>query len=306
MKTAVLLIGFGGPRHASEIRPFLESVLEGVKIPEQRFNEVLRHYEAVGGTSPYNAAVESQRAALEAHLKKAGKNIPVFAAYRHSTPSFQEAFAVLKKDGYEKVIGFVLSPLRSFASFGKYAEKIEEAGKKAAAGAVKVLYTPPFYDEPGFVKAQSEKVKEALRSVPAYDAETAHFLFTAHSIPLTMDEEYSIQFLDSAFAVSHELGLLHWSVAYQSRSGNPHEPWLGPDVLKAVESLDTAQFKNVVVVPVGFACDNVELTYDLDIEVRKAAGARGLGYFRSSPVSDAPSFIAMMARQILGVSNVNN
>ena len=299
--TAVLLIGFGGPRGPEEVRPFLESVLEGVKIPESRLNEVLSHYEVMGGRSPYNEATESQKAALEKELKDRGAMLPVFVGYRHSTPSLSDAFTLIKKGGFQKVVGFVLSPLRSYASFGKYKERTEEGRKKAGASGIPVVYTAAFDRDPLFIEAVFQRLKEVLNGIPQKEMGRAFVLFSAHSIPMAMDAEsgYASQFEAIARHAAEKLSLANWGVAYQSRSGDPRDTWLSPDVNEAIRAVDPKKFTRIVLVPAGFLCDHVEVLYDLDIEAKKTAEKKGLLYSRSGTVTAHPAFIRMMANRIL-------
>ncbi|MGH7198076.1 MAG: ferrochelatase [Candidatus Omnitrophota bacterium] len=301
-KTAVFLIGFGGPENSGEVRPFLESVLHGVRIPQERFDSVLSHYKQIGNVSPYNAIACAQRDALEKWFKEKGVNLPVFVGFRHALPSFRDVFLELKQNRFEKVIGFVLSPLRSYASYEKYIERVEEAKREIAAD-IRVKYVEPFSKNAFFLEAQSERVEEAFQEVPAEEREKAFFLFTAHSIPAEMSAQsgYAGQFAEASSAVARRLGLKFWDIAYQSRSGDPRQPWLEPDVKEAVRKINAKMFKHVVVVPIGFLSDNAEVLYDLDVELAQEVRDEGLHYFRASTVMDHPRFIQMMGEQILAI-----
>lgn len=299
-KTAALLIGFGGPRRIEEVKPFLESVLRGVQIPQERFDEVMLHYEIIGGVSPYNEITELQRAALCDWLKSRGTDLPVFIGYRHSFPSFEDTFRELKEKGYQRIIGFVLSSFRTYASFEKYKERLEE-GRAAAGAEIEVLYTKPFYNDLHFIDAQSKRVEELLEDWnPAEEPET-FFLFTAHSVPETMSTEssYDAQFAEAASLVARRLDLKFWDICYQSRSGRPQDPWLGPDVKERIQKINQDRFKNLVLVPIGFLCDNVEVLYDLDVEAKRQAEQLGFKFARAKTVMDHPKFIAMIGERIL-------
>ncbi len=300
-KTAALLVGFGGPTSPEEVRPFLQSVLEGVRIPPERFEEVLGHYEVVGGVSLYNAVTERQRQALERELKATAASMPVGAAYRHSTPGFRDAFETYKKYGVERVIGFVLSPFRCYASFEKYVERVEAAKLEAGAASIETVYTPDFGGHPLFLKAQVGCVSELLRLVPKIERSESLFIFSAHSVPVSMAgaQGYAQQFETISASIAQTLNLPHWTLAYQSRSGNPRDPWLEPDVQKKVDDLDPGRWRNVVLVTPGFLCDNVEVVYDLDVELKQRCDERGIGYFRAPTVADHPDLIHMMAQQVL-------
>lgn len=307
-KTAVLLIGFGGPTSPEEVRPFLESVLQGTKIPQGRFQEVLKHYEAVGAVSPYNAATFKQKQALERWLEDQGLNLPVFLGFRHSDPSFKDVFLSLKEKKIERVIGFVLSPLRSYASFDKYLARLEEGKKEAGAAAIAVSYTDGFHNDPLFIETQAARVGEVLDPLSKEERSKVFLLFSAHSIPEEMSREsgYAEQFIEIVALVSKKLGIKNRGFAYQSRSlpagRQAAMPWLSPDVKEAIAATDRTKFQTIVLVPVGFSSENAEILYDLDIEARQKAESSGFRYLRAATAADHPKFIEMMGRAVLCAS----
>ena len=301
LKTAVLLIGFGGPTSMAEVRPFLQSVLEGVEIPQSRLDEVTRHYEIFQGASPYNEITKRQKESLEFWLKVRGASLPVYIGLRHALPSFQGVFEAMKHDGVQRVLGFVLSSFRCYASFEKYIKKLEEGRSAARAESIIVDYMENFYDQPLFLEAQISKIRSAVSDLSIENLTKTFFLFSAHSVPVPMSSEsgYARQFEKASRQIVQDLKLAHWDIAYQSRSGNPRDPWLEPDVRGFIASLDPSRFRRVVLVPIGFLCDNVEVLYDLDIEAREAVEKKGLIYLRASTVTDHPKFIEMIGGQIL-------
>ncbi len=307
-KTAVLLIGFGGPRNLEEVRPFLASIVDGAKIPEARLQDVYHHYEVIGGKSYFNEITEKQQKALRDLLRSQGHDMPVGVAYRHSTPNFTDAFEQFKKLGVEHVIGFVLASFRSFVSQEWYHEKVAHGRKQAEAENITVEYTRPFDADPLYVQAQAERVKETWVGWSDADKQATQLVFTAHSIPSTMCESscgqnqdrcYGYQFSRASRAVAKTLQHSQMTVCYQSRSGNPRDPWLDPDVNDKIRSLDRAKIKKVLLVPVGFLCDNVEVVYDLDHQAKKTSEDLGLQYHRAGTVSTHPLFIEMMAQRVL-------
>lgn len=299
-KTAVLLIGFGGPTQPSEVRPFLESVLQGVKIPQERFDAVLAHYEILGNISPYITSSYEIKKALEEWLKSKGERLPVFVGFRHSAPSLKEVFLKLKAEKIKTIVGFVLSPFRSYASFEKYQEKLEDAVQEAGFSEVRIFYTEPFHRHTHFVEAQSERIKQKLIGWGQEKKDESFFVFTAHSIPAAMSEKsgYADQFAEAASAVARNLELKFWEIAYQSRSGDPRDPWLGPDVKEVIQKLNPSRFKNVILIPIGFLCENAEILYDLDVEAGELARSLGFHYARVATVSNHPRFIEMMGELI--------
>ena len=314
-KTAILLVGFGGPTSMAEVQPFLNSVLAGAKIPQARLDEVMRHYELFQGRSPYNEVTKKQRQALEIWFKEQMEPLPVFIGYRHSLPDFKEVFEAMRREGVEKVIAFILSSFRCYASYGKYLEKVEEGRAAAGASQIKIECTDNFYDHPFFHEAQADQISKIIKKISPDEIEKTYFLFSAHSVPVEMSRRgdpagrpYSDQFSAAATGVAERLGLKHWGIGYQSRSGNPKDPWLEPSVVDVIVGahgrapvLDGQKFKNIVLIPIGFLCDNIEVLYDLDVEAKAAAEAQGIHYLRASTVADHPKFIEMMGTQILNV-----
>lgn len=311
MKTAVLLIGFGGPRDLEEVRPFLASVTEGTRIPEARIREVYHHYEAIGGRSLFNEVTERQQRALQEKLRVLGSALTVGVAYRHSTPGFESAFEQLKRYGVQQVIAFILASFNSYASRQKYIDKLIEAREQAGAAGIRIVYTDPFVSEEGYLKAQAARIDEVWRGWSSEERARTALIFTAHSIPATMCEKscgmngpecYGYQFSRASRAVADLLRHPHRAVCYQSRSGNPRDPWLEPDVNEKIRSFAGSGIDRMLLVPIGFLCDNVEVVYDLDHEAKAVCEEAGLLYFRAGTVADHPFFIDMMARQILSVA----
>jgi len=301
MKTAVLLIGYGGPTSKAEVLPFFQHVLEGVKIPQSRFDEVLRHYDRFDGVSPYNANTYMQKEGLERWFEAKGLPIPVYVGFLYASPNFQNIFEDLKRDGIEKVAGFVLSSFHCYVSFDKYIKKLKIARAAADASSILIEFSENFSKDPLFLEAQRERVKQVLNQTGSPEIEKTFFLFSAHSVPVPMSNKYGYarQFTEASTLIAKDLGLLHWGCGYQSRSGNPGDAWLSPDVRQTIRRLDRAQIKNVMVIPIGFLCDHMEILYDLDVDARRCAEDLGLKYFRSPTVGDHPKFIELIGNQVL-------
>lgn len=280
----------------AEVRPFLESVLRGVRIPQARFDEVVHHYEVIGGVSPYNAITEAQKAALERELAARGLDVPVVVGYRHSEPSFADALRDLRSRGVREAVGFVLASLRSHASFEKYIERLEEAGKETGIE-IAFSYTGPFHEHPLFIEAQADEASKVLDAIGRGRLDEIRVIFSAHSIPVPMADQsgYHRQFERMSSLIAEKLGVRHWSTAYQSRSGNPRDPWLEPSVESVIEGVDAKRFKHVLAISPGFLCDNVEVIYDLDHECRLLCEKLGLVYHRARTVTDHPKFIRLVA-----------
>ena len=291
---AVLMIGFGGPTRADEVRPFLDNVLRGRPIPRERYEEVVHHYELLGGRSPYNDLTMRQAAALRAELLKKGASVPVAVGMRNWEPYITDSVRSLAEDGARRVLGFIMAAHRSEASFERYQATVEDARVALGEAAPEVAYPEPWHDHPLFIAAVASRAREAYSRFDPPERSRARLIFTAHSIPLAMAEAgpYVEQLAQSARMVAAELGIGTWQFAYQSRSGSPRDAWLEPDIKQTIRSLAA---KAAVVVPIGFLCDHVEVLYDLDIEAVQVARESGVRMERAPTVGDHPLFIEMMA-----------
>jgi len=294
---AVLLVAFGGPTTPAEIRPFLANVARGRPIPPERLEEVAHHYEQMpGGRSPLNELTRMQARSLEALLAGINLRLPVFVGMRNWTPYLHETLALMASRGVRRAFGVILSAFRAEASWERYMEDVA-AARGRTPGAPEVVFAPPFFDHPLFVDATADRVRAALGRVPAEDRPATPVVFTAHSIPVAMAgaSPYVDDFTTTARLVAARLGDPRWSLAYQSRSGGPREPWLEPDVGAALRGLAARGDRHVVVAPIGFVCDHVEVLYDLDVEARATAEAAGLVFHRATAVNDHPAFVAALA-----------
>jgi protoporphyrin/coproporphyrin ferrochelatase len=291
---AVLMIGFGGPTRADEVRPFLDNVLRGRPVPRERYEEVVHHYDRLGGASPYNDLTMRQAAALRAQLEKENVRVLIAVGMRNWTPHIVDSLRSLAEGGARRVLGFILAAHRSEASFERYQANVNEARAALGEDAPEVVYPQPWHDHRLFVGAVASRTREALSRLDFPVRSRARLIFTAHSIPVAMAQAgpYVEQLRQSARMVANDVGINTWQFAYQSRSGNPREPWLEPDIKDALRNLDS---KIVVVVPIGFLCDHVEVLYDLDIEAAQVARDAGIRMERAPTVGDHPLFIEMMA-----------
>jgi ferrochelatase len=294
---AVLLIGFGGPERSEEIRPFLDRVTRGRPIPRERYEEVVRHYEAIGGRSPFNEVTNRQAAALRAQLRRAAIGAPVVIGFRNAAPCLEDTLAQLARDGVRRVLGFVLAAYRCEASWDRYLQNIEAARARIGAAAPAVDYVGPWHAHPLFIEAASERVADALARLEPADRGRAQVIFSAHSIPVAMAaaSAYVEELTDSARLVAERLGRPAWTLAFQSRSGSPRDPWLEPDVRDVLRGL---RGRAAVVAPIGFLSDHVEVLYDLDVEAKAVAREVGVTMVRAATVGDHPRFIEMTAALI--------
>jgi ferrochelatase len=296
----VLLIGFGGPTNMSEVRPFVDNVLRGRPVPPGRVEIVVHHYERIGGKSPFNELTFRQARALEAQLKTDGVPLPVYVGLRCWTPYIHETLRRMAADGKHRAVGVIMAPHQTEASWGRYEREAAAAREVAGADAPVIDYIEEWHAHPSFIAAVADNVAAALTQIPANRRAQARLVFSAHSVPTAMAaaSPYVEQITDSSRLVAERLGHTRWSVAYQSRSGSPREPWLGPDINQVVAGLAAEGCRDVVVTPIGFVCDHVEVLYDLDIEARQIAEQAGINFVRAATVSDHPAFIRALADMV--------
>ncbi|MGH7917574.1 MAG: ferrochelatase [Candidatus Binataceae bacterium] len=289
----VMLIGFGAPSSMAEVRPFLDRVLEGRPVPRARYEEVVHHYETLGGRSPYNDLAMRQAEGLRAALAANGIGVPVRVGMRNTPPFFTQALRELSEHGARRVLGLVLSAYQCEASWERYLANVE-AARASLGDAPAVVYPPPWHCHPLYLDAAGDRLRATLARLDSAERPRARLIFTAHSIPLAMarNAPYVSQLHESARLITRALGHNDYTLAFQSRSGNPQEPWLEPDVGEVLRKLNGG---TAVVAPLGFLSDHVEVLYDLDIEAAQIARMAGVHWYRAATVDDHPQFIAMMA-----------
>jgi protoporphyrin/coproporphyrin ferrochelatase len=294
---AVLLIAFGGPTAPHEVRPFLDNVVRGRPIPRERLDLVAEHYEHIGGRSPLNELTMRQARALETELRAAGAALPVHVGMRNWTPYLHETLQRMAEQGVRRAVGVIMSAYQTEASWGRYQADVTTARARVGAAAPQINYVDEWHAHPLFIAAVSDNVAKAIVGIPAERRAAAPVVFTAHSVPVAMAEAspYVAQIEESSRLVAQRVGHSHWSIAFQSRSGSPREPWLGPDIGEVIGDLAGRGVRDLVVVPIGFVCDHVEVLYDLDIQARHVAEAVGLNMIRAATVNDHPIFIRMLA-----------
>lgn len=298
---AILWVSFGGPEKEEDVIPFLENVLRGKNVPRQRMLAVAEHYRHFGGRSPINQQNRELIRALEAELATHGPHLPVYWGNRNWHPLLTDTVARMKADGVQRALAVATSAYSSYSSCRQYLENIENARASAGEGAPVIDKVRPFYNHPGYIAAMTEQVQEALARIPAERRSSAHVVYTAHSIPLSMAEncQYAPQLMEASRLVSGALGRSGDPLVYQSRSGPPTQPWLGPDILDHLRALKNGgQVRDVVIVPIGFVSDHMEVLYDLDTEARQLCEELGLNMVRAAAVGTNPGF-ARMVRELI-------
>ena len=269
----------------------------GPRTPPGSLGEVARHYDLIGGRSPLNELTMRQAEGLRQALKRDGMPTPVYVGMRNWHPFLHETLAEMRDGGRRRALGIILSSFQTEASWERYVADVAAARGKVGAGAPEVVFTPSWAEHPRFIDAMVARGADALAEVPAPKRADALLIFTAHSVPVAManGSPYARQLESAALVIAGRLGHARWQVAYQSRGGAPSDPWLEPDICDALRAMKGQGIEDVVVVPIGFVCDHVEVLYDLDIEARAVAAEAGLRLHRAQAANDHPAFIAMLA-----------
>jgi ferrochelatase len=288
----VLVLSFGGPEKHDDVIPFLENVLRGRNVPRERMLAVAEHYYHFGGKSPINDQCRALIAALKDELARQGPKLPIYWGNRNWHPFLADTLRQMKADGVRRALAFVTSIFSSYSGCRQYLEDIERA-RAEVDGAPEIHKLRTFYNHPLFIDAQACCVAEAL------GGRQAEIIFTAHSVPVSTAEssDYVKQLQESCRLVAENVGINDWRLVYQSRSGPPGQPWLEPDVADVLREMPLGA--EVVIVPIGFISDHMEVIYDLDTEAQAIAQERGILMLRAATVGVHPRFLQMI-RQLIG------
>jgi ferrochelatase len=295
---ALLLVSFGGPEQPDDVLPFLENVTRGRNVPRERLLEVAEHYRAFGGRSPINDLNRQLVAALKVELQQAGLRLPVYWGNRNWHPLLADTVRQMAADGVRRALAFVTSAFGSYPGCRQYLEDLAQARDAVGPTAPAIDKLRLFYNHPGFIEALADRVTAATAELSA--DEPWALVFTAHSIPTTMAEQspYVAQLREACRLVAERLGRPDWTLVYQSRSGPPSQPWLEPDIGDHLATLAGGPVRRVVVVPIGFLAEHVEVLYDLDVVAREVCRRRGLEMIRVSAVGVHPRFVAMIGQLV--------
>jgi ferrochelatase len=281
VSAAVILMAYGSPSRIEDIRPYLEDIREGRPVSDEAVEELTERYRRIGGRSPLDEITERQRAALERELR-----MPVYAGMKHWRPRIAEAVETALAGGAELLVGVVLAPHYSVLSIAGYRERLEAA----LDGRAELRFVESWHDHGGYLDALAERVRGT----------DAHVIFTAHSLPariLDMDDPYGDQLLETSRLIAQRAELGRWSFAFQSASVTG-EPWLGPDILEELDSLHARGVEKVLVAPVGFVSDHLEILWDLDVEASERAAELGLELDRIASLNDDPAFIRALSEVV--------
>src|SRR5882724_661083 len=258
---AILIVSFGGPEGMNDVIPFLENVLRGRNVPRERMLAVAQHYEMFGGVSPINEQNRKLIAALGQELQTSGPNLPIYRGNRNWHPMLSDTVRQMANDGVKHALAFVTSAYSSFSSCRQYLQNIAEAQAAAGAGAPQIDKLRVFYNHPLFIEANVNQIQAAFEQLAQAARAKTRLVFTAHSIPESMavNADYEDQLKESSGLIAGALEIQNWCLVYQSRSGSPTEPWLGPDICDHLMELAAAGDRDVVVAPIGFVSDHMEV-----------------------------------------------
>jgi ferrochelatase len=305
---AFLLVSFGGPESPGEVMPFLENVTRGRGIPPERLASVAEHYYAVGGVSPINQQCRDLLTAVRADFSASGLSLPVYWGNRNWTPYLTDTVRAMADDGVRRAIALVTSAYSSYSSCRQYLDDIERARAAVGPGAPRIDKIRRFFNHPGFIEPFAASTRAALATLPPGLRDDAHLVFTAHSVPVAMAEasgpggghRYVAELTEAARLIAERVGgdAHPHTLAYQSRSGPPSQPWLAPDVCDHLGELAKSGTKAVVVIPVGFVSDHMEVRHDLDVEAKQAAESLGLAFARATTPGSHPRFASMVTELV--------
>ena len=299
---AFLLLSFGGPEHRDDVMPFLRNVTRGRGVPDERLAEVAEHYYHFDGVSPINEQCRELLAAVTAEFAGHGVDLPAYWGNRNWQPMLADTVAQMRDDGVTSALGFATSAYGGYSSCKQYWEDIAAARQKVGPGAPAITKLRQFHDHPGFVDPHVDAVRTALEKLDPDRRAGTRLVFTAHSIPASMAQtagpdggRYTAQLNETA-ALVHAAAApdLPWDLVWQSRSGPPQVPWLEPDVNDHLRALADKGVTDVVVSPIGFVSDHLEVIWDLDNEARETAAELGLGYARAATPGTDPRFVTMV------------
>lgn len=322
----ILLMGYGAPTKADEVMPFLRSMIEGRGVPEERLKALARHYELIGGGSPYNAQVSDFRERLATELRGAGIDLPVFTGMKNWHPFLKDILLEIHQKGFRKGLAIPLTPYRSASSGTGYRENLGSLLSASGINDLHYQWIEGWHEQKLFIEAEAEEVSNMLLTIDPAERTGTPILFSFHSLPVSRNPANPVSlYTKEARAVSalvaKQLGHSKWSVVYQSRSlsacedwpSRPREragivgipakgAWLSPEIQEEVKALAAKGEKKVLVVPLGFLCDHAEILYDLDYAARERVEKAGMKYLRARTVLHHPK-IALLLRTLIKKSS---
>lgn len=292
---SILLVSFGGPEGPDDVMPFLENVLRGKNVPQERMMEVAEHYKHFGGKSPINEQNRALIDSLRSQLDQDGIDLPIYWGNRNWHPLLPDTLREMRDAGKQRAIAFFTSMFSCYSGCRQYRENIEVAQAEVGEGVPQVEKLRMGFNHPLFIESQATLTREAIDQLEL-DTPERMVLFTAHSIPMTMADHsrYVEQLRACAALVADSAGVDRWELVFQSRSGPPHQPWLEPDICERIQELATDGMQAVVVVPIGFISDHMEVLFDLDTEAKELCEELSIAFARAKTVGTHAAFVSMI------------
>jgi ferrochelatase len=307
---ALLIVSFGGPEKHEDVLPFLENVLRGKNIPRERMLEVAEHYYHFDGRSPINEQTKELIAAVEQEFREHGVKLPVYWGNRNWHPFLADTLKQMQADGIRHAAALVTSAFGSYSGCRQYREDIARALQAAGTEDLLIEKLPNFCDREEFIATMVDRVRMAMAELPPAERSGAgpikaeQLIFTAHSIPLSMAESspYVRQLKEASQRVATACGVSNWTLVYQSRSGPPSQPWLAPDICDYLREQHAAGVRSVVICPIGFISDHMEVLYDLDTEARALCDQLGIKMVRAGTAGSHPKIVGMLRDMVLNAA----
>lgn len=300
MFDAFFFVSFGGPEGPDDVMPFLDNVLRGKNVPEERKQGVAQHYLSFGGVSPINAQNRELIQKLEKAFEKNDIDLPIYWGNRNWNPTIQESLESMKTDGKKHALAYFTSAFSSYSGCRQYRENIAYAQEQVGQGAPEVSKLRMYFNHPLFIQSIVENMQKAYQRLLQNNFDRIYVLFTAHSIPISMSDncDYVKQLNEACLLVSKASGFSDFKLVYQSRSGPPQVPWLEPDVCDELTHVKEKGFDGVLVCPIGFVSDHMEVIYDLDHEAKQKAEKLELGFERASAAGHNDLFVDMIVELV--------
>jgi ferrochelatase len=294
---ALLVVSFGGPEKHEDVLPFLENVLRGRNVPRERMLEVAEHYYHFNGHSPINKQNLELIAALGREFQALNMNLPVYWGNRNWHPLLPDTLKKMRADGVRRAVAFATSAFGSYSGCRQYRENITTALQSGGVSDMVIEKLPNFWDRPEFLEVMAERVRDSEAKLP--DAQQV--VFTAHSIPVSMAQSspYARQLEIASEHVASACGMRHWSLVYQSRSGPPTQPWLEPDISDYLRAQHGAGVQRVIICPIGFVSDHMEVLYDLDTQVKEMCDEMGMKMVRAGTAGSHPRIVSMIRDMVV-------
>jgi ferrochelatase len=292
---ALLLLAFGGPRSLDEVEPFLARLFRGRRASPEQLERVKERYRLIGGFSPLPGITREQAKALENNLNQKGFSFKSYVGMRYGHPLIEETLREIHRDGVREIVAIPMAPFRSRASTGAYIEEVNRAQRDLDNG-ITISFIGGWYAHPLFIDAVRGKIREGVSAFAPEERERVHLIFTAHSLPKSIVEKdpYVKDMEESVQRVLEAMEPFPWHIAFQSRGGGPEE-WIGPEVEKVLDELASQKVKKVLLVPIGFVSDHIEILYDIDIAFQQKAESLGMILKRTGSLNTSERFIEALA-----------